>query len=235
MRLQIHKFNQPILVVGDIHGQAGKLKALLELVPDRPVVTAGDVGDRGPDTKGVLDLLVARKAIGAMGNHDEWLRILAMGGGFDNYALDPCMGGKATLASYDIEGRASGVVERQWRKIPVLHREWLQALAVLIDLEVMGNKFWVFHTGIPPYGLNEVLPTVADVMPALVHLPTSTTLWVGIPPRMMKPVDRPVIMGHMVQREPLDLGHIIAIDTGCGIPGGKLTGLLLPERTFVQV
>lgn len=235
MRQQTHTFTEPVLVIGDIHGQAHKLRLLLEQVPGRPVVTVGDVGDRGPDTKGVIDLLLARKAVGVLGNHDVWLRDLAIGAGFDSFALDACMGGRVTLESYGIEGRGASSIERQYRKIPVKHREWLNSLAVLLDLEVQGDKFWVFHCGIPPYGLNEVIPTVADVMPALVQLPTATTLWVGVPPRMMKPVDRPVIMGHKVQRAPLDLGHIIAIDTGCGLPGGRLTGLLLPERTFVQV
>ena len=43
-------------------------------------------------------------------------------------------------------------------------------------------------------------------------------------------------MGHMCQVEPIDLGHVIAIDTGCGTTDPwSLTALLLPEREFLTV
>jgi serine/threonine protein phosphatase 1 len=68
-------------VIGDIHGEAQLLRALLAQLPLRPedsLVFIGDAVDRGPDSLGVVRLLLAlREAIqpGAVilikGNHEE--------------------------------------------------------------------------------------------------------------------------------------------------------------------
>jgi len=226
--MQSFQFTEPVAIIGDIHGNAKMLHRLLDLLGNRPVLVTGDVGDRGPDTKGVLDLLTDRQAHGVLGNHDVWLRQYAQGGAFDSYALDPVMGGVATLKSYRISSRLPSVIETQHLKIPTSHREWLLALTVLVDLEVQGTKYWLTHAGVPS-GLPD------SGMTAITDMPLSETIWECRKPKLMKAVDRPVIMGHMVQWNPLDLGHLIAIDTGAGFQDGKLTALLLPERTFVQV
>jgi len=119
-------------------------------------------------------------------------------------------------------------------KIPKPHQEWLQALPVVLDLTVLGTKYWLCHAGVPPVAAPYGLPP-HQVMPYLANLSTGMTLWHGSPIKAMNPVDRTVIMGHLVQKKPFDSGHLIAIDTGCGFPGHKLTALLLPERTFIQV
>lgn len=234
MKLQERQYGEPVAIIGDIHGQVEMLRALLEQIGSRPVLVTGDVGDRGPDTKGVIDLLVQRKAAGVLGNHDEWLRDYAIGGKFDNYSLSPVMGGQATLTSYDIEGRNSSLIESQYRKIPKAHRVWLQSLPIVLDLTVMGDKYWLTHAGVPPAASQYGLPP-HQVLRHLATLPTSMTMWHAYPPQHMSPMDRPVIMGHIVQPVPFDSGHMIAIDTGAGFPGRKLTALLLPERTFIQV
>jgi len=60
-------------------------------------------------------------------------------------------------------------------------------------------------------------------------------LWAFNDPSRMPRLDRPVIFGHRCHERALDLGHAIAIDTGCGTkPRGFLTALLLPERRFVD-
>ena len=47
-------------------------------------------------------------------------------------------------------------------------------------------------------------------------------------------VDRPVIVGHQPLVEPIDGGHVIALDSGAGtVADGRLTAVLLPERRFV--
>src|SRR5688572_21555139 len=80
------RYEQPVAVIGDIHGRADLLARLLEALPaDMPILVTGDVGDRGPDTRGVLDLLLARGAEGTRGNHDEWLTTWALGGPFDPF------------------------------------------------------------------------------------------------------------------------------------------------------
>lgn len=70
-------------VIGDIHGRADLLEQLLAMIPrQRKVLVAGDLCDRGPDTRRVLDLLIARGARGALGNHEEWFLRWARGDGF---------------------------------------------------------------------------------------------------------------------------------------------------------
>jgi hypothetical protein len=45
-----------------------------------------------------------------------------------------------------------------------------------------------------------------------------------------------IISGHTPQRTAVDVGHVIAIDTGCGIvDDGGLTVVVLPVRRFVAV
>ena len=82
-----------VFAIGDIHGRADLLQALLDeaareprLRPRRAIVFLGDLVDRGPDSLGVIDLaLGARERIGAdeqiclMGNHEAMMRL----------ALDP--------------------------------------------------------------------------------------------------------------------------------------------------
>jgi serine/threonine protein phosphatase 1 len=50
------------IAIGDIHGCAAALAALVEVIrpgPDDTLVMLGDYIDRGPDSRGVLDQLIA--------------------------------------------------------------------------------------------------------------------------------------------------------------------------------
>lgn len=232
--LQLH-FDRPAAVIGDIHGCATALDELLGLVGDRYIIVVGDVGDRGPDTAAVVERLVRVDAHGVIGNHDEWLISWSRGEGFDTFALNPVFGGKATLASYGVQGRSAREVEAQWRRLPPAHRTWLSRLVPAIDLDVCGESYWVVHAGIPGHvdlmglGSEEVVPMLAQRHPRDLS-------WTATEPEAMPPLDRTVIFGHQPRRAPLDLGHLVAIDTGAGtFPNGRLTALLLPERQFVSV
>jgi serine/threonine protein phosphatase 1 len=230
------RFDRPVAVLGDIHGRADLLARMFAALPaDMPVLVAGDVCDRGPGTRGVLDLLVARSAQGVLGNHDLWLRDWANGRGFDSFALHPHMGGDATLRSYGVVGRSPGAVESEAWRVPDAHRRWLDARPVAIDLEVAGTKWWIVHAGIPTtVDLSGV--TAAQVVPALAARHPASLLWAKNDPDEMLPVDRPVVMGHIVLTEPIDHPHVIAVDTGCGSRQlGYLTAVILPERRFVRV
>jgi len=82
-----------IFAIGDIHGRADLLDALLEeaqreprRAPRRAVVFLGDLVDRGPDPLGAIDLAIgagerigAEESIALMGNHETMMRL----------ALDP--------------------------------------------------------------------------------------------------------------------------------------------------
>ncbi len=227
---------EPVAVIGDVHGCADLLRALLSRLPaGMPVLVAGDLCDRGPDSRGVIELLVARGALGILGNHDLWLRDWACGNGFDRFALHPAMGGASTLASYGVESRSSGAIEAEAWRVPARHREWLCSLPIALDLEVMGERYWLAHAGVP---MTEPMNGLraSEVIPHLARTKPESLLWPKHDPADMLPLDRTVVMGHVPLRRPLDTGAVLAIDTGAGtIPGGRLTAVILPERRFVTV
>lgn len=79
------KTNQPYDIIGDIHGQAGELRALLTKLgyveregyyrhPERTVIFLGDFIDRGPRIRETLEIvramMKAGTALAVMGNHE---------------------------------------------------------------------------------------------------------------------------------------------------------------------
>lgn len=227
--VRVAAFDGPVAVIGDIHGRADLLRALLDRLGDVPIIVVGDVCDRGPDTRGVVDLLIDRGAIGVFGNHDVWFAAWAAGEGFDRLALG--IGGEATLRSYGVRAEEAHL---RTDAVPEAHRNWLLELAVVIDLRVGGDRYWVIHAGIPS---DEALVGIAaeDVVPRLALERPDDLLWRLNDPETLVPVDRPVIMGHLPGKAPLDAGHVIALDTGAAKVGGRLTAVLLPDRRFVSV
>ncbi len=219
----------PVAVIGDIHGRLDLLDALLARLGDMPILSVGDFCDRGPDTRGVVGRLVERGALGVFGNHDVWLAAWAAGEGFDRLALG--IGGAATLASY---GVTPDEATSRSDAVPAVHRDWLLGLAVAIDLTVDGTRWWVVHAGIPA-AIEFGGMSIDEVVPTLARERTADLLWRANDPDGMVPLGRPLIMGHQPRRAPLDTGDLIAIDTGSGKPGGRLTAVVLPDRRFVTV
>ncbi len=228
-------FDGPVAVVGDIHGRLDLLDPLLEQLGDMPLLVCGDLGDRGPDARGVIERLIERGAQGVMGNHEEWLLAWIHGHGFDPFVLNPQFGAEPTLASYGVEGRAREQVEEQCWRVPDSHRAFLDSLAVLVDLEVQGERYWLCHGGVPSWRSYKGLEA-RQVLPWLLDNHPRDILWAGTEPEAMVPLDRPILMGHMAIPEPLDLGYVIALDTGAGTfgPHGTLTAVVLPDRRFVS-
>ncbi len=228
--VQHHRCPGQAAVIGDIHGSADQLAQLLDRLDDREILCAGDLVDRGPDSRGVLDLLVGRTARGVLGNHDCWFLRWARGEGFDPFALSDAMGGAATLASYGVRGPR---IDAEAHRVPQAHRALLEGLAIVLDLEVAGEHWWIVHAGIPPQ-LIQPWMVVSEALPFLATTNPLPLLWTKTHPEDVPALDRPVIMGHVPLQEPVDLGHTVAIDTGAG-RGGGLTALLLPEREFVTI
>jgi serine/threonine protein phosphatase 1 len=222
-------FDGPVAVIGDVHGQSELLRALLARLGNMPIIVVGDLCDRGPDTRGVIDQLIERGAIGVLGNHDLWLAAWAAGEGFDTLALG--IGGATTLASY---GVTVSDAPSRGDAVPEAHRRWLLELSVVLDLRVGHTKWWVIHGGIPSDTAFDGM-TVEEVVPRLARERSADLMWRANDPESMVPLDRPVIMGHRPRKAPLDDGHVLAIDTGAGKPGGRLTAVVLPERRFVTV
>ena len=229
------RFERSAAVIGDVHGRLDLLERLLAELPEGiPLVVLGDLCDRGgPDTAGVIELLIARGAVGVRGNHEEWLIAWLNGEPFDP-SICSIMGGVPTLRSYSIEGYDSAEIDAARSRVPEAHRRWLSALPVALDLEVAGERYWVVHAGVSCTPYLGAMPR-EQIVPYLAAHSPEELLWPKQDPARMVPLDRTVIMGHVPQAEVRDLGHVIAVDTGSGRPGGRLSAVILPERRAVTV
>jgi len=230
------RLDGPVAVIGDIHGRKDLLDELLETLGPLPVLVTGDVCDRGPGTREVIETLIRRDAWGVRGNHEEWVLSWIRGWGVDPIALNPIFGGEATLTSYGVRARTARAIERERWRVPDRHREWLASLPLAIDLQVMDEVYWLVHGGIPDHPrLEGIAP--ADVLPYFVDNEPDALQWVHTPPERVADAGRPVIMGHYPVADPVDDGHVIALDTGAGMweERGRLTAVILPERAFVTV
>ena len=207
-------------VIGDIHGCAASLEALLALVDARAdtLVFLGDYIDRGPHTRGVIDQLLLLKhshdrVITLMGNHELMLLNYLSG---REQTMFLAYGGKQTLASYGIPSTlAAGAVSQL---LPDDHTTFFYNLPLLWEDE---HAIYV-HAGLQPG--RPLSMQSADYC-----------LWVREEfIRSTYNFGKKVIFGHTVFDSPLVMDNKIGIDTGA-VYGGHLTALLLPEMEFVQV
>jgi serine/threonine protein phosphatase 1 len=158
-----------IFAIGDIHGRADLLDALIgearrepRLREKRAIVFLGDLVDRGPDSLGAIDLAIGAAArIGAddgialMGNHEAMMRL----------ALDPetpwdvavdaletwiANGGDRTLAEFvefdEPPGDVDELLAAARASLPPRVRAWLASLRASWRL---GNILFV-HAGVNP-------------------------------------------------------------------------------------
>ena len=123
--------NVEIFAVGDIHGRADLLAALLDEAAREPqarerraIVFLGDLIDRGPDSLGAIDLAIGAKArlgadeaIALMGNHEAMLRLALEPETPRRAALDALAtwlrnGGDRTLAEFvEVDSPPAGLEE----------------------------------------------------------------------------------------------------------------------------
>jgi serine/threonine protein phosphatase 1 len=214
-----------LFAVGDVHGCADELEALLRGLPlerGDTVAFVGDYIDRGPDSRAAVDVLLALRArdelttVFLKGNHEDMcLAYLGRHGSWgDAWHLN---GGTATLRSYGLPPSAppADVATR----LPPAH------LAFFEDIRTWHRTgdFLVVHAGIRP-GLpleqqdEEDLFWIREEFIAARH---------GLP--------YTVVFGHTPQRRVLvDLPWKIGIDTGC-VYGGWLTAIELGEGRLYQV
>jgi serine/threonine protein phosphatase 1 len=196
-----------IIAIGDIHGYATALAALLEAIEPRAedtLVPVGDYVDRGPESPRAIDELIALaqrcQLVPLLGNHDEMLLDLHQGAPGLNDWLS--WGGAETLRAYGC---------RHPREIPREHIQFLQRCVTYHETE---THFFV-HASYDPN-----LP--------LDWQPPELLRWASIRSNPPGPhiSGKIAIMGHTVQRDGriLDLGHLKCIDTGLYY-GGWLTAL----------
>jgi serine/threonine protein phosphatase 1 len=205
------------IAIGDVHGCAHALDALVHAIAPQPadqLIFLGDLIDQGRETSTVLDHLIALQqrcqVILIQGNHEEMLA----GARESENALrcwENC-GGVYTLNSY----RFGATID----EIPPRHVQLLASSRPYYENE----KFILTHANyVPDLPMSEQ---------------TSFHLrWALFEPHEMKPhaSGKTVVVGHTEQSnsEILDLGFAICIDTACW-RYGWLTALDLDSREYWQ-
>jgi serine/threonine protein phosphatase 1 len=217
----MHEWEGKLSVVGDIHGDAGRLASALSVLLTETtthIVFTGDYVNRGPDSRGVLELLLRARGEHSAGitllrgNHEASLRRLP------NFAAH---GGLATIRSYLAVVR-SGALEHFKTIFPKDHRSLLDAMLPYYE----NGSLLISHAGFDPANPGARTP---EILYGTSHPDMFT--YEGPWPRSL------TVCGHYVQRDrrPYNSPHLVCLDTGCGTtPGAPLTVLTLPERNFRQ-
>jgi serine/threonine protein phosphatase 1 len=194
-----------IIAIGDIHGCARALAALLQAIdpqPDDIMIPLGDVIDRGRDSRGALEQLLALrsrcKLIPLIGNHEDMFL-----GAYSNSVERRAWlysGGAPMLDSY---GSAS------LDAIPAEHIAFIRSFRPYYETE--SHIF--LHANY-----------LADL--PLAEQPPGMLYWEPLQRRTPGPhcSGKTVIVGHSSQpeNEVLDLGYLKCLETNC-VAGGWLT------------
>jgi len=194
------------IAIGDIHGCAAALRALIaaiEPTPDDILVMLGDYVDRGPDSRGVLDFVLELeqryRLVPLLGNHE----LMLLDALENPRVLGPWLecGGDPTVRSYD--GRLSN--------IPPDHLAFIHRCKRYYEIP---THFFVHANYAAEIPLDEQ--------------PDYLLFWEHLHIHFPAPHEngKIAIVGHTSQKlgEILDLGHVICLDTFC-YGGGWLTAL----------
>jgi protein phosphatase len=225
----------PFDVIGDVHGCAPELEALLTTLgytvdgdavtpPDgRRAVFVGDYGDRGPGTPRVLRMVMGMAAAGTAiclpGNHDV--------------KLVRKLKGRDVRITHGL-GETLAQLEPEPPEFRDQVRDFLDNLVSHAVLD--GGNLVVAHAGMKERYQGRSSGRVREF--ALYGETTGETDEFGLPVRVQWAADyrgrATVVYGHTPVAEPEWLNNTINIDTGC-VFGGSLTALRWPERELVSV
>jgi serine/threonine protein phosphatase 1 len=198
-----------VIAIGDMHGCAKALRALVEIIlprPDDTLVILGDCVDRGPDSREVIDELLSLRErcrlVPLLGNHEEMMLNFLDGKQQPDNWLD--VGGAATVESYrGNDGKLFPPPDAQVDYI----RTWG-------DFYETSSHFFA-HANYEP-----------DRRLAEQHW--QTMRWQSLKSCTPGPhlSGKTAVVGHtsLKDGEVLNLGHLICIDTYCW-GGGWLTAL----------
>ena len=209
------------IVVGDVHGCAEELAALLtrvDLGADDDLVMVGDLVVRGPDPSGVIALVREHGGRSVRGNHEH--RLLTW------RALHQGETHGAELSPQDLKVMKSKGLKRTARLLS--DEDWAYLEALPLTLPLPCHEAAVVHAGVLPG-----LPLEAQTARTLLYL------------RALDEAGRPIeerdcgtpwgarytgpphiVFGHYAQSQPQLHPWATGIDTGC-VYGGRLTALVL--------
>ncbi len=210
------------IAIGDIHGCAETLKALIEKLDvygNRSFVFLGDYIDRGPNSREVVDYLLDFReeadCIFLRGNHEQMMLDAIDDGDTSLWIMN---GGRETIDSYERDG--------QRFKLSKTHRKFYDQTKFYYETD----DYFFVHAGLSPD------KTIAESLDDEQEI--DKFLWERSHLNSMdKPWEKTVIFGHTPRPEPVQDSKMIGIDTGCvyqRVGYGKLTAVKLPEKEFIQ-
>jgi serine/threonine protein phosphatase 1 len=203
------------IALGDIHGCAVALEALLSMLqpgPDDTLIVLGDAIDRGPDSRGVIDQLLdiqdKCQLVTILGNHEQMLLDVVDGKMPRQDWL--IHGGTETLDSYGLLASPSAIPQKHLAFI----RSWTD-----------------YHENATHFFAHGNYQEQID----FAQQPWSHLRWEPLQHRLPGPHQsgKTAVLGHTANREGciVNLGHLVCIDTCCH--GGALLTALEPATRQV--
>jgi protein phosphatase len=229
----------PFDVIGDVHGCASELLALLRRLGyrrragrwghphGRRALFLGDLVDRGPrviDAAMIaIDMTSDGAALAVPGNHDVELAALLRGA--------PAIPGPGTVLSLAQIAAAPADLRRRFRRRFTAYVDRLPS-HLLLD----GGRLAVAHAGLLAEHVGRDSEAVRRFAVHGATVPKVDRY--GLPVRVHWATAYRgrafLIYGHTAVREPESVGATLNIDTGCCY-GGALTAFRWPEHVVVQV
>ena len=221
LRIELND-DQRCLVAGDVHGCFATLEQGLEEArydPDNDVLLGvGDLVDRGPDSLRALPVLEQGQLLAIRGNHDDVLR-QALCSGLDNGAHE-LIGGWWTSPWW------KDIARDQWAR---WHRA-LDELALAAEIRSAGQLVAVVHGWVSEHDWDATRTGIEAGDEATIVRALWGSAWQGQAEIGIGAVpDRPVsgaghlIVGHHAVPDAHRRHNVWSIDTGLGLPDGRLT------------
>jgi serine/threonine protein phosphatase 1 len=159
-----------VFAIGDIHGRADLLRALLDEAAREPrrrarrvLVFLGDLVDRGADSLGAVDLAIAareqigaQESIGLMGNHEAMMRLALDVSAPWDVALDALAnwlrnGGAATVRQFQDFEVTPGGAEELLTVIRVAAPERVRGWLASLRSHWLSQGVLFVHAGVNPH------------------------------------------------------------------------------------
>ncbi|WP_338873247.1 metallophosphoesterase [Myxococcus stipitatus] len=206
------------LFIGDVHGCAAELDALLDACGWRPgdrVVLVGDLVAKGPDSAGVVRRARERGMLAVRGNHD------------------------AHVLRWH-HGQAP-----EGKKLSKEHRQVLETLTpedwAYLEAQPLFRRFPELNVLAVHGGVVPGIPLEAQRAEELLNLRSITPEGApskrvdgGVPWASCWKGPEFIIFGHDAVRGVQQHPHAMGLDSGC-VYGGQLTAFVMPERRLVSV
>lgn len=225
------KYDGLIYAVGDVHGRADLLEALIARIDhdcdgaEGELIFLGDYIDRGPDSRACIDVLLNCQDLTSLqpvflkGNHEatllEFLGGAAIGPAWADY------GAFDMLTSYGVRPPRRKTRDEDWGEVrlalqhalPATHQAFFEGLAVSAD----RDPYFFAHAGIDPKKPIE-------------EQEERDLLWIRKPfLTYKKRLERFVVHGHSARKSPIIARYSLGIDTGA-YSTGRLTAARIDHR-----